>query len=591
MVLVFRTYIVEKHDDGIDTNIINTKQYIKKSIEFLINEKKQFYIKSSHIIFSDDKVLKALKATDRDAFYKSIGVFYKQLKKRDVDFWGLHIILPNNMSFIRVHKPDVADKLIAKGKKPLIDEVNESHQHITSFDAGKFGYFLRVVTPIFSKEKQYLGAAEFSVNVDSLTQYIKNKFGYESLFLVRNVQNKTFLNSLPKTKDGLHLYKSTNDNIFYHYDPSSQKYNNSHNLIAYEDKNLSTVLLNLSDSATIVVAFDVTNILNEQKTFEKNITTLIFFVIFVVSIIWLTATQYYLKNKKQVDSQLKEFHDLISDNVIYTNTDVSGVIIEVSDAFCHESGYTREQLIGSMHKHIRHPDMESSTYEDLWKTIKDNKIWKGEIKNLKQDGNFYWVRSTISPRFDKNNKKIGYTSIMHDISDRKMIEEISITDSLCGIYNRRHFDDVFKKFINSAKRKNELICFSILDLDYFKQYNDTYGHQMGDEVLKSVAKSLTESLHRADDYCFRLGGEEFGVIFKAEDKELVLKFINKIRISIEKLKIPHDANSVSDYVTASFGVICKNAHEIEDADKAYKEADDLLYKAKKSGRNKVEINT
>ena len=590
MFLVFRTYIVEKHNEGVDTNIINTKQYIKKSIDFLLNEKKQSYINSSHIIFSDDKILKALKSKDRENFYKSIEGFYNQLKKRDSDFWGLHIILPNNMSFIRVHKPHVVDRLIEKGKKPLIDKVNESHQQVTSFDAGKFGYFLRVVTPIFSKEKKYLGVAEFSVNVDSLTQHIKNQFGYESLFLVKNIHNKEFLNSLPRTKDGLYLYKSTNEYIFNHYELGSKENNNPHNLIAYENKNLSTVLIKLSDSATIIVAFDVTNMLNEQNTFEENITALVYFVILVFSIIWFTATQFYLKNKRRIDSQLKEFHGIISDNVIFSNTDISGKIIEVSDAFCRESGYSREQLIGSMHKITRHPDMESSTYEGLWETIKSNKIWKGEIKNLKNDGNFYWVSSTISPRFDRNNKKIGYTSIMHDISDRKMIEAISITDGLCGIYNRRHFDEVFKKIINSAKRKNELICFSILDLDYFKQYNDTYGHQMGDEVLKSVANSITESLNRADDCCFRLGGEEFGVVFKAEDKQLALNFINKIRINIEQLKIPHNGNSVSDYVTASFGVMCKNANEIKNADKAYKEADDLLYKAKKSGRNKVEIN-
>ena len=424
MFLFFRTYIVEKQNNVVNANIINTKQYIKKSIDFLINEKKQSYIKSSKIIFSDDKILKTLENNNREVFYQSIEKYYKRLKKRDSDFWGLHIILPNNMSFIRIHKPHVEDKLIPQGKKPLIDKVNESHQQVTSFDAGKFGYFLRVITPIFSKEKQYLGAAEFSVNVDSLTQYIKSKFGYEALFLVKNIQKKKFLNTLPKTKNGLSLFKSTNEKVFSDYELGTQKYNSSHNLIIQENNSFSTVLIQLSDSATIVVAFDVTNILKEQKTFEKNVTTLISLVIFIFSIIWFIATQLYLKSKKQVDSQLKEFHDIISENVIFSNTDTAGTITEVSDAFCHESGYTREQLIGSTHKIIRHPDMKNSIYKNLWETIEANKTWKGEVKNLKKDGGFYWVNSTISPRFDKNHKKIGYTSIKHNISDRKMIEAI-----------------------------------------------------------------------------------------------------------------------------------------------------------------------
>ena len=130
-----------------------------------------------------------------------------------------------------------------------------------------------------------------------------------------------------------------------------------------------------------------------------------------------------------------------------------------------------------------------------------------------------------------------------------------------------------------------------MDIDYFKQFNDTYGHQIGDNVLKKVSQSLTESLNRADDYCFRLGGEEFGVIFKVDDKQKALFFANAIRTNIENLKIIHSSNKVSNYLTASLGVICKNANKIKNADVIYKEADDLLYQAKNAGRNKVIINT
>ena len=595
MFLVFRNYIIAKQQNGVDANIVNTKQYIKKSIEFLINEKKQFYINSSNIIFSDDKVIKSLETKDRESFYRLVKSYYDRLKKRDIDFWGLHIILPNNMSFIRVHKPNTEDKLIAKGKKPLIDKVIKTQQQVISFDAGKFGYFLRVVTPVFSKENNLLGIAEFSVSVDSLTQYIKNKFGYEALFLVTNKQKKNFLNNLPKTEENLVLFKSTNKDFFNHYKLENSKDNNSlityKNLIEYNNKNFSTVVIKLSNSASLVVAFDITNIIKEHKLFKNNVTSLILFVLFVFSIIWFLATILYLKNKKHIAGQLQEFHEIISENVIFSNTDLNGIITDVSDAFCHISGYTREQLVGFSHAMIRHPDIKSSIYKKLWQTIKSDKKWKGEVKNLKKNGDFYWVDSTIAPRFDKNNKKIGYTSIKQDITDKKLIEEISITDSLCGIYNRRHFDDLFHKIINASKRKNEVLCLIIMDIDYFKQFNDTYGHQIGDNVLKKVSQSLTESLNRADDYCFRLGGEEFGVIFKVDDKQKALFFANAIRTNIENLKIIHSSNKVSNYLTASLGVICKNANKIKNADVIYKEADDLLYQAKNAGRNKVIINT
>lgn len=594
MFLFFRTYIIEKQHDSVDNNIINTQQYIKKSINFLINEKKQDYMKLSSIIFSDKKILSSLKNKNREHFYKHTKLYYDRLKQRDKNLWGLHIILPNNMSFIRVHKPKAPDKLIKKGKKPLIDQVNETYQHITSFDAGKFGYFLRVVTPIFSKDKIYLGVAEFSINVDSLTQDIKNKFGYESLFLVDDVNNKKFLNTLPKTKNNLTIFKSTNKRLFNYHNANvaeDTSKNIVHNHINFENKSFSTISFNLSNTASLVVAFDITNIIKEQKEFEENITKLITFVIIIFFIIWFIATNLYLKNRKQVASQLQKSHDIISENVLFTNTDLNAVITEVSDAFCRTSGYTRGQLMGSPHSIVRHPDTEDSTYDDLWNTIKANKIWKGELKNLRKDGSFFWIETTISPRFDDNHKKIGYMSIKQNITDRKIIETNSITDSLCGIYNRRHFDDVFQKVINVSKRKNEAICFLIMDVDYFKQYNDEYGHQMGDNALKNIAKSLKQSLQRGDDYCFRLGGEEFGVIFKEENKQLALNYANTIRTHIENLKIIHNGNNVSDYITASFGLVCKHANDIKNADEIYKNADDLLYKAKKTMRNTVLINT
>ena len=155
-------------------------------------------------------------------------------------------------------------------------------------------------------------------------------------------------------------------------------------------------------------------------------------------------------------------------------------------------------------------------------------------------------------------------------------------------YNRRYFDEIFPKIINSAKRKNELVAFLFMDIDYFKQYNDNYGHQKGDDVLVSFAKCLKDSLHRSSDIAFRLGGEEFAIVYQPETKEKAIEFANTIKENIEKLQIKHEFSSVRLYVTASMGLVCKEANNIDD--KIYKEADDLLYEAKKSGRNQIKVN-
>lgn len=96
------------------------------------------------------------------------------------------------------------------------------------------------------------------------------------------------------------------------------------------------------------------------------------------------------------------------------------------------------------------------------------------------------------------------------------IQNLAITDGLTNLFNRRHFDNIFPKAINLAKRKNELLCLMLIDIDYFKRYNDTYGHLMGDHALISIANTLKNNLQRADDYCFRVGGEEFAILFHTE---------------------------------------------------------------------------
>ena len=113
---------------------------------------------------------------------------------------------------------------------------------------------------------------------------------------------------------------------------------------------------------------------------------------------------------------------------------------------------------------------------------------------------------------------------------------------------------------------------------------------MGDSVLIKVSKSIKDSLKRADDFCFRLGGEEFGVIFKSDTKEKAFEFANIIRNNIENIEIEHQKSQVSKFITVSIGLSTKYAIDIEFNDLFYKEADDLLYQAKDQGRNRVVSN-
>lgn len=292
---------------------------------------------------------------------------------------------------------------------------------------------------------------------------------------------------------------------------------------------------------------------------------------------------------KTLQREINEYVKIVDENVITSKTDLKGTITYVSEAFCTISGFSKEELLGKQHKIVRHPDMPKSIFKAMWETITDGGTWQGEIKNLTKSGGYYWVDTIISPSFDLNGNIEGYTAIRHDITDKKRIEEMSVTDELTRLYNRRHFNQVITEEIHRCRRDERPFTFILLDVDNFKKYNDTYGHQMGDHVLSSIGSLLREHTHRAGDYAFRLGGEEFGLIINSDSADNSRQFAETIRNGIESLGIEHENNPPLKTVTASIGVcIVADAWEGNDEQSIYKDADEMLYRAKENGRNRVE---
>jgi diguanylate cyclase (GGDEF)-like protein/PAS domain S-box-containing protein len=294
-----------------------------------------------------------------------------------------------------------------------------------------------------------------------------------------------------------------------------------------------------------------------------------------------------LESKNETEKKLQDYIQIINENVIISITNKDGLIISASEAFCKISGYTKDELLGKTHSLVRHPETPNKFYEKMWQPLLLGNIWKGEIKNKNKQGVDYWVYAIIKPLL-KDTKIIGFTAIRTNITDKKHIEYLSITDELTQLYNRRYFNLKINEEINRAKREKNYFSFLIMDIDYFKQYNDTYGHQAGDLALKKVSLMLKKKTSRASDFAFRLGGEEFGII-TILDKEKSIEFANSIKNEIENLQIEHKASKVSKYLTISIGIVSKKGDAITNSDILFKEADDCLYEAKKLGRNSIFI--
>jgi diguanylate cyclase (GGDEF)-like protein/PAS domain S-box-containing protein len=288
--------------------------------------------------------------------------------------------------------------------------------------------------------------------------------------------------------------------------------------------------------------------------------------------------EIYLQNiKKQKSSE--NLLSLYDENVIASETDLKGRITYASKAFCEISGYSQEELIGKAHNIVRDPETPASVYEDMWKTIQSGNQWYGEVKNLKKNGGFYWVKVAVSPEFDYNGKIIGYSSIRQDISSQKYIEQASLIDYLTQLYNKKYFDETLEKELYAAARYKYHISLLILDIDHFKNVNDTFGHLAGDTVLKEFASVLLENT-RKSDIVTRIGGEEFAIIVSNDTEESACAFARKLRQEIEK----HLFEIIKN-VTVSIGI--SSYKENDTAQTLFQRVDDAMYKAKHNGRNQV----
>ncbi|MCL2855678.1 MAG: diguanylate cyclase [Defluviitaleaceae bacterium] len=183
------------------------------------------------------------------------------------------------------------------------------------------------------------------------------------------------------------------------------------------------------------------------------------------------------------------------------------------------------------------------------------------------------------------------TLIIRFISERianpisKKLDQLHL-DALTGIHNRRYFDEKLVQMIEPLSRSDVMISLAMIDIDYFKRYNDVYGHGEGDRCLKMVANALTKTVVRNGDFVARYGGEEFVAVFPNTDEAGAHVVAQKLVEGVYNLNIPHRENEASDRVTASVGIVTIHAKHIESIDKLVKHADELLYKSKQNDRNR-----
>lgn len=285
----------------------------------------------------------------------------------------------------------------------------------------------------------------------------------------------------------------------------------------------------------------------------------------------------------------KQIH-LIDQNILFAKLNLNKEIIDISSSLCRVLNLDKADVLGTIHDTFF---ATSAQFDNFKSQIYSGKEYQGEIQVSSNDSfnSEEWYLLEVIPELDNNYELYYFTLFLTDISNKKMIEKVSITDGLTGLHNRNYFELIFEKELKRAKRDNKELGVLMFDIDFFKQFNDTYGHQEGDKALKAVAHILASATNRSYDYAFRVGGEEFVLLTYRDSVDALEQFSNELLQKIEALSISHKNSEVSDFVTLSCGAIQFGVEHLLSVDDMYKEVDKLLYHAKHEGRNRVVVKT
>ncbi len=224
---------------------------------------------------------------------------------------------------------------------------------------------------------------------------------------------------------------------------------------------------------------------------------------------------------------------------------------------------------------------------------------EADYRALTESGEYVWIRDVVHV-VRKDGEVEALVGFMFDISERKkteehlirlqkQLEEYSFQDGLTGIANRRMFDTVLEREWNHAQRTGLPLSVLVLDIDYFKQYNDHYGHIKGDECLRRVAHTLSLAANRPRDFIARIGGEEFVWLLPETDAESARMVAHKCLHLIRQQQIPHEFSGVSNLLSVSLGVGTTAVSPHATALEFVEQVDHLLYKAKHNGRMRAEF--
>jgi two-component system cell cycle response regulator len=270
-------------------------------------------------------------------------------------------------------------------------------------------------------------------------------------------------------------------------------------------------------------------------------------------------------------------------------TDKDAVVIWANTASGQITGYSPEEAVGNKPSELIKSGLQNKAfYQAMWADILAGQHWRGELINKRKDGSLYYQELNIAPVKNGNGEITHFIGIQENITERKEMEaqlqKLACIDPLTGLLNRRVFLEKLELEIEKTTRlEHYSVVLLMLDLDFFKRINDTYGHATGDAVLTGFADVVRHN-SRTIDIPARLGGEEFAILLTGADKSEALIMAERLREQVAAMVINHQTGPVQ--ITVSIGA-AEISPDDGNGEAVMHRADAALYQAKGNGRNQV----
>lgn len=549
----------------------------------------------------------------REKLFILLNNEYELLKKLNIRQFQFHT--HDSKSLLRFHLPTLYGDSLAE-IRTSVRVANSELKEMVGFEGGRNYLGYRYVFPIVY-EDEHLGSVEFSISFEGIEKQLNNIFPsytHKIMFDKETSYNKMFkedrvffVNS--NLSDNYYLEDSVaspiNKKTF--EDPfvkmitievkktkgfleKLQEKENFSLPIIYKDKSYVALFLNLKNIDRESAGYIVSYAPLEEIILIKNRYDFFKLLVFVISILLFTLiVAIIIQMQKVKDEALKieKFMDIQNSIVMLTN----GVKLNFANKrFFDFFNYKSIEDFLNNHACICDLFVKSDNFFSLSDIKKGEKNWIESLSNLPGRSRVVlMLDSTKVPHafsvsvnhYDEKYFIINFTDISDAMSEKLQLQRQALKDPLTDAYNRSYFDNNIESILALNKNQNNHSAIIFFDIDLFKKVNDTYGHAIGDDVLKNLAFIVRNNI-RKDDKLVRWGGEEFIIIVGAKSIYEATYLAEQLRNCIEE----YEFDTVGS-ITCSFGVSLHGGNDIQ---KSIKDADERLYKAKRGGRNRVVSN-